>query len=905
MERSLTVLIIDDSPEDRQVYRRYLQQDQEHTYTILEAELGDEALELCEQYRPDGILLDFLLPDLDGLEFLAELKQQNKSYLPAVIMLTGYGNEAVAVQAMKSGIQDYLVKGQITAEHLSATVNSAIKNAQLRQELQKSEERFRTSVENMLDCFGIYSAIRNEQNEITDFRIDYVNAAACECHQLTKEEQLGQKLCEILPVYRESGLFTEYCQVVETGEPLVKEAQEYIYSNGYQELIRAFDIRIRKMEDGFVASWRDVTEKKQAEEKLRLSNERFQLAAAAVNCLIYDWDFEKDRIIRTEGLTRVLGYSLQEAQPTLTWWKNLIHPEDRYCLQQLSQAGFAEQNSYSIEYRMLHKDQKYRYVLDQGLIVRDADNRVVRAVGSVTDITEQKLALSDRLRVEAALRQSEGKFRRLFESNVIGIYFGDFSGKIFEANDAFLQMFGYARAELEAGIMRWDMMTPPEYYSLDQQKVQELRTGSICIPFEKEYFHKDGTRIPILLGIARMEESEQEGYSVCIIINLTKRKQAEDALRQSEELYRYLSNSIPQIVWIDNSQGECEYVNRRWEEYTGKNFKQALGSGWTDIINPDDLLSVLEGWKSSINQGIPYEFELRYRRFDGEYRWHLVRGLPIWNEQGNIIKWFGTATDIDDRKQFETERNQLLELEKAAREEAERANQIKDEFVAMVSHDLRSPLNAILGWAKLLQTRPVDTDTLNRALATIERNAQAQAKLLEDLLNISRILRGKFQLELEEVNLVSIVSAAIETAYPTAEAKGINLESIIDQSIPPITGDVHRLLQVLGNLLSNAVKFTPSGGKVEVSLSKLNDQQVKFAQITVSDTGIGIQPQFLPYVFERYQQGDRAHRQHGLGLGLAIARHIVELHHGTIDAASPGPGLGSTFTVKLPLNSNI
>jgi PAS domain S-box-containing protein len=901
MERSLTVLIVDDSLEDRLVYRRYLQQDQEHNYTILEADLGEEALELCQQHKPDGILLDFLLPDSDGLEFLAELKQQIPNYLPAVIMLTGYGNEAIAVQAMKSGVQDYLVKGQTTAEHLYTTVNSAIKNAQLSQELQRSEERFRTSVENMLDCFGIYSAIRNEKNKIIDFRIDYVNTAACECHQLTKEEQLGHKLCEILPVYRESGLFTEYCQVVETGKPLVKEAQEYNYSNGYQHFSRAFDIRISKMGDGFVASWRDVTAKKEAEEKIRLSNERFQLAAAAVNCLIYDWDFHKNTIIRTEGLTRVLGYSLQESQPTLAWWKTLIHPEDRSCLQQFSQAGFADQNSYSVEYRMLHKDQQYRYVIDQGLIVRDEDHQVVRAVGSVTDITEQKLALRDRQRVETALKESEAKFRRIFESNVVGIYFGDFNGRIFEANDAFLQMLGYTRAELEAGMMRWDRMTPPEYYALDRERIQQLRTKRICTPFEKEYFHKDGRRIPILLGIARMEEDKTDGYSVCFVLDLTKRKQAENALRQSEELYRYLSNTIPQIVWIDNSQGECEYVNQRWEEYTGKNFKQALGLGWTDIVHSDDLSLVIERWKSAISQGLPYEAEIRYRRFDSEYRWHLVRCLPIQDAQGNIIKWFGTATDIDERKQFETERDRLLELEKIAREEAEKANQIKDDFVAMVSHDLRSPLNAILGWAKLLQSRPVDTNTLNRALATIERNAQAQAKLLEDLLNVSRILRGKFQLELGEVDLVAIVSAAVETAYPSADAKGIDLESVIDQSIPPITGDANRLLQVLGNLLSNAVKFTPSGGRVQVRLSIVNDQQVKFAQITVSDTGIGIQPQFLPYVFERYQQGDRA-QKNGLGLGLAIARHIVELHHGTIQAASAGNNLGATFTVTLPLN---
>ncbi|HLP88855.1 MAG TPA: PAS domain S-box protein [Nostocaceae cyanobacterium] len=900
--KPLTLLIIDDSPEDRQVYRRYLQQDTEHTYIILEEELGEDALNLCQQYQPDGILLDFLLPDLDGLEFLAELRQQNRGPLPAIIMLTGYGNEAVAVQAMKSGVQDYLVKDETTAEHLCHTVYSAIRNAQLTQQLQRSEERFRTSVENMLDCFGIYSAIRSETNQIIEFRIDYVNAAACECHQMTQSEQLGKKLCELLPMYQESGLFTEFCQVVETGTPLVKEAQELMHHQEGKTRTLAIDIHATKMVDGLVVSWRDVTEKKQAEEQIRLSNERFKLAAVAVNCLIYDWDLGKNIIIRTEGLTRLLGYSLTEAQPTLAWWKNLIHPEDISILNQIFPLETIEQDSYSIEYRILHKDQEYRYVREQGLIVRDQNQRVIRVVGSVTDITKEQKALNDRIKVETDLKKTELKFRRFVESNIVGIYFGDFSGRIYEANDAFLEMMGYSRAELEAGTLNWDILTPPEYQTLDHGKVQELSIFGSCTPFEKEYIRKDGTRVQILLAIARLEETLKDGYSVCFVLDLTQRKQAEAALKQSEELYRYLSNAIPQIVWIDNPQGKCEHVNERWQDFTGQKREQALDLGWTKVVHPDDLKTTLERWNLALNQGFTYEGELRYRKFDGEYRWHLVRSVPIKNDQGNIIKWFGTATDIHERKQWETEREKVLELERYARAEAEKANQIKDEFVAMVSHDLRTPLNSILGWTKLLQSRTLDTDAINKALATIERNAESQAKLLEDLLNISQMLRGKFRLELTTVNLTSIVTEALETAYPVADAKHICLLADIFPSIPLITGDAHRLLQVMGNLLSNAIKFTPSGGRVVVQLFKVSEEEKELAQITVSDTGMGVSAEFLPYIFERYQQGDRTHTQNGLGLGLAIARHIVELHHGTIEADSPGLGLGTTFTIKLPLN---
>ncbi|MBD2414984.1 hybrid sensor histidine kinase/response regulator [Nostoc calcicola FACHB-389] len=1025
MAQPLTVLIIDDSPEDRQVYRRYLLQDQEHSYTILEAESGEEALALCQELQPEGILLDFLLPDMDGLEFLAELPQQLKGNMPAVIMLTAYGNESIAVQAMKSGVQDYLIKGQTTAERLRSTVYSAIKNTQLRQQLQRSEERFRTSVENMLDCFGIYSAIRNETGKILDFCVDYVNAAACEFSRISNDKQLGKGLCEILPNFRASDLFDECCQVVETGNPLVKES--LIYTSSFdrnQVLTKIIDIRITKMGDGFVASWRDVTEKnqahkrwresqqfieriaettpgilyvydlvkqqnvyinsqvskllgytpeqiqemgtqflpkivhpedlarlpsvfqeigsiqdtniveneyrmrhangewrwffsrdtiftrncdgsprqiigtsfditerKQTEEQLRLSNERFQLAAAAVNCLIYDWDLENDRIERTEGLTKILGYSLKETPTTHEWWKEQIHPEDREGLiHHFHAIVSANENHYTVEYRARHKDQEYRYVLDQGVITRDANGQVIRAVGSTTDI-------SDRKRAEFALQESEAKFRRIVESNIVGIYFGDFSGRVYEANDAFLETFGYTRDDLAGGIIRWNSMTPPEYQTLDHQKIQELQVSGVCTPFEKEYLHKNGTRIPVLLGIARIESTKDNGYSVCFVLDLTQRKRAELALRESEERYRYLSNAMPQLVWICNPQGECEHVNERWYEFTGQSVDEAMGFGWTKTIHPDDTEAAMAGWTQALQTGELYQQEIRYQKRDGSSSWHLVRGVPIKNQQGSIIKWFGTSTDIDDRKHLEAERNQLLQLEQAARAQAEAANRTKDEFVAMVSHDLRSPLNAILGWVQLLRTRKFDEANFAKALETIERNARSQEKLLEDLLNMSRILQGKLQLEVSQVNLGVVVGAAIETAYPSANAKNIRLESIVDRSISTISGDINRLLQVLGNLLTNAIKFTPSEGKVEVRLFRNGSQ----AQITVSDTGMGISPEFVPYVFERYHQGNSTHKQSGLGLGLAIARHLVELHGGSIQVTSPGVGQGATFTIKLPL----
>jgi PAS domain S-box-containing protein len=896
MAQPLTLLIIDDSLEDHEVYRRYVMQDQEYNYTIFESETGENALELYRQFPIDCILLDFVLPDMDGLEFLAELQKLAQPTMPAVVMLTGYVNETVAVQAVKSGVHDYLVKGQTTAERLHSTIHSAVAQAKLRQELQESEARLRQTqhfIERIAETTpGILYVY-----DVVEKRNIYFNGQVHSLLGYTPQQiqALDLQFLAKLMHPEDLPLFYAYLQgLVSVQDGEIKEFEYRMrHANGEWRWFYSRDTVFTRNNDGLprqiVGTSYDITTRKHTEEQLRLSNERFQQAAAAVNCLIYDWDIQKDIVERTEGLTRILGYSLQEAEPTSQWWREKIHPEDLENLTRYFQMISAEDNSYAVEYRVRHKNNEYRYVLDQGLITRDGNGQIIRVVGSTTDISHRK-------HQEAALRASEAKFRRIVESNIVGVYFGDCSGCIHEANDAFLEMLGYTRADLAAGTLRWDVMTPPEYQTLDQEKIQQLHASGACIPFEKEYLRKDGTRIPILLAIARIDDTDQQIYSVCFVLDLTQRKLAEAALRESEARYRYLSDAMPQLVWISNAQGECEHVNQRWYEFSGQTLEETQQLGWRNAVHPDDIQAFIQKWRTSLQTGEPYEQELRYRKHDGSYRWHLARALPIKDEQGNIVRWYGTSTDIDDRKQLETERQQLLQLEQAARAEAEAANRTKDEFVAMVSHDLRSPLNAILGWTQLLRMRQFDQEGFLRALDTIERSAQSQTKLLDDLLNMSRILRGKLNLELRQVNLAVLVGAAIEVAYPEANAKNIHLGSAIDQSIPLITGDSDRLLQVLGNLLSNAVKFTPAGGQIEVKLLRHDHD----AEIIVSDTGSGIKPEFLPYVFERYRQDDPKHKG-GLGLGLAIARHLVELHGGMIQATSPGKGQGATFTVKLPL----
>jgi len=893
-------------------------------------------------------------------------------------------------------------------------------------------------------------------------------------------------------------------------------------------------------------SQRDITDRKRAEEALQETNQTLQALIQASPLGIITLDADGNLKMWSPAAERIFGWTEQEVLDRPVPFV----PEDKQEeFQRLHQVKLEGNSLTGLEVRRQKKDGSAIDIAFWGAPLQDAKGNIYSTMALIADI-------SDRKRTQEALRESEERFRRLVESNIFGVAFGNFSGSIHYANDYFLQMVRYEREELMQGQLSWTQMTPPEFRHLDARATEELKTYGVATPFEKEYIRKDGTRVPILIGRALLKEPyDQQQEMVVFYLDLTERKQAESGLRESEERFRkffeeapigisvidldgrflkvnktycemlgYLEPELHQLTFatithpedvdkdlryteqlfngeIGSYQSEKRYIKKNgeilWINLTATaiceqdgNVRYGLGMvedisdrkrtqeelqdtnqtlqaliqacplaitvfslddgkvkmwnpaaetifGWSeqealgrflpsvpedkqdeflanlafikqgkalrgretrrqkkdgtpidisvwaaplrdakgnsscmsivadisdrkqaeetlrqseerlrlaldagkagvwdwDISNnqltwsermyefhglvpgtfggtiedyahrvyPDDQERVFAAIQKAIEEKTPYQIEFRILQPSGAVRWISTKGRVIYDATGLPVRMLGATIDTTERKAAEEERELLLTREQAARAEAEAANRMKDEFLATLSHELRTPLNAMLGWTQILRTRKLDEAKAARALETIDRNTKSLSQLIEDVLDVSRIITGKLHLNVRPVELVPVIEAALETVLPAANAKDIGIEARLDPSSGTVLGDANRLQQVVWNLLSNAVKFTPKGGRVEVRLEVIDSR----VQIRVSDTGQGISPEFLPYVFERFRQADSTTtRSHGgLGLGLAIVRHLVELQGGTVHVESPGIGQGATFIVNLPIRA--
>jgi PAS domain S-box-containing protein len=540
--------------------------------------------------------------------------------------------------------------------------------------------------------------------------------------------------------------------------------------------------------------------------------------------------------------------------------------------------------------------------------VRDASGAVVGVAKSARDITEQK-----RLRRELTAQQEW--FRVTLGSIGDGVIASDPDGRVTYMNAHAEALTGWtshaATGRALADVFR--SINEKTRQPVENPADLVIRSGHVAgLANHTLLISRDGTQRPIADSAAPIRDGAGRIIGVVLIFrDVTEERKVEDAIAEQREWFETTLESIGDAVIATDERGRVAFMNPIAERLTGWRLAQARGRSCSDvfrIVDEESRGTVESPVTRALAEGaiVGLANHIVLVAADGTECPIDDSAAPIRSRDGRIVGVVLVFRDVTERRRMELERRsgarereRLLEAERTARADAERASRVKDEFVAMMSHELRTPLNAIIGWTQLMSNAGTDTDLLRRGVDVIARNTRVQAQLISDLLDISRIVSGKLRLTMERVDLESIIRDAIEIVQQSANDKRITIEHELPATTGTIAGDRARVEQIVWNLLSNAIKFTPEGGRVVI---RLRQAAGAGAEITVTDTGMGIRQDFLPHIFERFQQADRTitKRFGGLGLGLAIVKHLVELHGGTITADSAGEGHGATFVVVLP-----
>jgi PAS domain S-box-containing protein len=684
---------------------------------------------------------------------------------------------------------------------------------------------------------------------------------------------------------------------LETGAPYEVEyrlrnaAGEYRWSLGRALPVRDGAGRIVR----WLGTCTEIHEQKANQAALQDARLRQDAALVAADIGTWNYDIRADRLYADRNLAAIFGATDTSAVgASLADYLDAIHPDDLARARAAIGATIADGAPFEEQYRVRAAAGGWRHVLARAKVTFGDDGRPAWMPGIVLDITRQQ-------EIEDALRASETRFRRLVDSNVIGILRYRMDGAIVDANQSFLDMLGYTRADIEHGRLSSSLLTPPEWLAANERVMDQLRRTGRMDNHIKEYYRKDGSRVSVQMGATMMDDGVADGGGVdagaaggsaegiAYVVDISPIRDAQQALARSEAQFRALADNIPQLAWMTEADGRVSWHNSRWYEYTGTTPDENCGPNWKKVHHPDHVDAMVARYLDHIRRGVVWEDTFPLRGRDGSYRWFLSRAVPLRDEAGVIQRWFGTNTDITEQR--------------AAAEALREADQRKDEFLAMLAHELRNPLAPIAAAADFLTIGKPDAARLREVTAVIARQASHMTGLIDDLLDVSRVTRGQVTLNRAPVALAALVAEAVEQVRPLIEAKGHALAlDLPSDALPPdavlVNGDRKRLVQVFANLIGNAAKYTPDGGHIGVRVDVRDDA----VEIQVADDGIGMSAHLLARAFELFSQGERSadRSQGGLGIGLALARSLVDLHGGRIAAASDGPGQGSRFSVTLP-----
>jgi len=508
----------------------------------------------------------------------------------------------------------------------------------------------------------------------------------------------------------------------------------------------------------------------------------------------------------------------------------------------------------------------------------DADGTCRHVLGHGIDVTTH---VQKRKKTEEALRESDERFRRALQIDTVGIIFLTVEGRITEANDAFLAMSGFSREDQQAGRLRCEEMTPPEWTSVSLRAIEEFKATGRTTPYEKEFFRKDGSRWWALLVAKQLSEHEGVEY----IIDITEGKRAEQSLRESEARFRAVAEASPALTWQVDTHGNAVFLNQRFMEMFGMTADMLMPTGWQSIIHPDDASGYMAALQQALRDRSRFQQRVRVKTETGEWRWLESYALPWFTADDEYAGHVGVSIDITD----------AVNAEAALVETSRR----KDEFLATLAHELRNPLAPISN-ALALIARPDGVKAIPRLLPVINRQVNYMVRLVDDLLEISRISSGKIELRQAPVNLAVVLRNAIEASMSLINEKEHKLSVFIPEAPLIVYADAVRLEQVFRNLLNNAARYTRKGGQIWLTAHQEDEDAV----VSVRDNGIGILAGMLPRLFDMFAQERRngVGTQEGLGIGLNLVARLLQMHGGSVEAMSGGRDRGSEFVVRLPLS---
>ena len=793
------VLVADDNADMREYVGRLLRQ---HGWTVRTATDGAAALAAALADRPDLILTDVMMPNLDGFELLRALRQDPRTRAIPVVMLSARAGEESRVEGLEAGADDYLVK-PFSARELVARVATHLQIARLRQEAVAAGERLHQILMQAPMAVAVLDG--------PELVFTIANARYCELAR--SPDLVGRRFANVFPELAGSPLAATLEGVYRTGAPFAAEEHALALRRG----------------DG-------------------LEETVLQLSLVAI---------------------------------------------------------------------------------------RDAAGAVAGVVMSAIDITEQIAA-------RRAIQASEARFRRIFEANMIGFLFSRLNGEVLEANDYVLRLLGVTREDVREGRVRWDERTPPEYAARSAEAIRQVRETGTSTPFEKEYVRSDGQRVPVMVGATLLPGTDDE--NVTFMIDISERKRALQQLGLLAEASQVIASATDAERMLQGVARLCAPILGDWCGVYLLDDTGAFSVAASHHVSEEKRAAgraVMVGRlpAADVPYGAGHVVRTGHAQLLPEVTAEMRRRASADPEQAALMERLGVTSSMivplaargrtlgvisfgitesvrrfDERDlalaeelgqrlsqaieaaRLHAERAELLVRERRARADAESASRAKDEFLAILGHELRNPLAPIVTALQLMQLR--GAAAVERERTVIERQTQHLVRLVDDLLDVSRITRGKVELKRERVELATVVARAIEMASPLIEQRRHDLKVRVPARGLAVDADPARLAQVIANLLTNAAKYTERGGQIAVTAARDGDQ----LELRVRDTGIGIAPDVLPRVFDMFVQEQQAldRSQGGLGLGLTIVRSLVALHGGTVAAHSEGRGRGSEITIRLP-----